>query len=299
MEKTLVVMAAGMGSRYGGLKQIEPVGGSGEIIPEYAVYDAMQAGFRHVVFVLREEMLPDFRQVAGDRIARHLDVQYVFQKPELLPAGFSVPAGRTKPWGTGHALLTAAPAVQGAFCVVNADDFYGRDAFARVGGFLDTAPETEIVPCCMAGYAVENTLTENGTVSRGVCTVDGRGMLTSIVERTKLHRTADVVTDDDSGAVVPLGTPVSLNLWGFPRRALDGLEDAFARFLRSMREPLKEEFYLPGYVETLLSGGRATVAVLPTRARWYGVTYRQDRQVLTAAVAAMTEAGWYPRPLFA
>lgn len=300
MDMTLVIMAAGMGSRYGGLKQIEPVGKNGEIIMEYAVCDAVRAGFNHVVFVLKEEMLADFRAVAGDRIARHVDVRYVFQKTEYLPTGFSVPEGRVKPWGTGHALLTAASAVEGAFCVVNADDFYGADAFAKVGAFLK-AHDTGKFPmmCCMAGYAVENTLTENGTVSRGVCTADGNGKLTFIVERTKLRRTGNSVTDDDSGAVVALGTPVSLNLWGFPYAALGDLENAFASFLGNMANPVKDEFYLPAYVQSLIGSGAAEVSVLPTDAKWYGVTYHSDRQTLVDAVAAMTDRGDYPSPLFA
>lgn len=300
MDMTLVVMAAGMGSRYGGPKQIEPVGKRSEIILEYAVCDAMRAGFNHVVFVLKEEMLADFRAAAGDRIARHVDVRYVFQKPEYLPSGFSVPEGRVKPWGTGHALLTASSAVKGPFCVVNADDFYGRDAFAQVGKFLRTHPEGKPpLPCCMAGYAVENTLTENGAVSRGVCTADGNGKLTSIVERTKLRRSGNAVTDDDSGVTVPFGTQVSLNLWGFPHAALDGLEEAFAAFLRNLKNPVKDEFYLPAYVQSLIRSGAAEVCVLPTDAKWYGVTYHSDRQTLADAVAAMTDRGEYPVPLFA
>jgi hypothetical protein len=300
MDMTLVIMAAGMGSRYGGLKQIEPVGKNGEIIMEYAVCDAVRAGFNHVVFVLKEEMLADFRAVAGDRIARHVDVRYVFQKPEYLPAGFSVPEGRVKPWGTGHALLTAASAVEGAFCVVNADDFYGADAFAKVGAFLQSHDgDRKPLPCCMAGYAVENTLTENGTVSRGVCTADKSGTLTSIVERTKLRRDGNSVTDDDSGVSVALGTPVSLNLWGFPHAALDNLENAFAAFLKGMTNPVKDEFYLPAYVQSLIGSGAAEVSVLPTDAKWYGVTYHSDRQTLVDAVAAMTDRGDYPSPLFA
>jgi hypothetical protein len=301
MDMTLVIMAAGMGSRYGGLKQIEPVGKNGEIIMEYAVCDAVRAGFNHVVFVLKEEMLADFRAVAGDRIARHVDVRYVFQKPEYLPAGFSVPEGRVKPWGTGHALLTAASAVEGAFCVVNADDFYGADAFAKVGAFLQSHDgDRKPLPCCMAGYAVENTLTENGTVSRGVCTADKSGTLTSIVERTKLRRDGNSVTDDDSGVSVALGTPVSLNLWGFPLRGagqsgkrLRGVPEG------NMANPVKDEFYLPAYVQSLIGSGAAEVSVLPTDAKWYGVTYHSDRQTLVDAVAAMTDRGDYPSPLFA
>lgn len=299
MDMTLVVMAAGMGSRYGGLKQIEPVGVSGEIIMEYAVYDAMLSGFNHVVFVLKEEMLPDFRKVAGDRIARHLDVSYAFQKLDFLPEGDSVPENRVKPWGTGHALLTAASAVKGPFCVVNADDFYGRDAFMQVGQFLKVRSVVSApLPCCMAGYAVENTLTENGTVSRGICSVDRNHMLTSIVERTKLHRTGNTVTDDESGVTVPLGTPVSLNLWGFPQEVLDGLKDAFGKFLHGMKNPGKDEFYLPAYVENLLSNGQATVSVLPTDTKWYGVTYHSDRKTLVDAIASMTNEGQYPVKLF-
>jgi len=300
MEMTLVVMAAGMGSRYGGLKQIEPVGRNGEIIMEYAAYDALRAGFGRVVFVIKPEMEADFRRIAGDRIARHMDVAYAFQRLDgLLPEGFSVPEGRVKPWGTGHALLTAASEVRGSFCVVNADDFYGRDAFAQVGAFLRRSGSGRPYACCMAGYAVENTLTDNGTVSRGICTTDAAGMLTSITERTKLRREGGAVADLDSGARVELGTPVSLNLWGFPQAVLGDLQEAFADFLRSNPDPVKGEFYLPSFVDGLIRSGRASAAVLPTDTRWYGVTYHEDRQVLVDAVGALTDRGEYPEPLFA
>lgn len=298
MELTLVVMAAGLGSRYGGLKQIDPVGKNGEIILEYALHDALQAGFRKVVFVIKEEMLADFKEIAGDRIAQLMEVSYAFQRLEDIPQGFTVPQGRVKPWGTGQALLAARGQVQGPFCVVNADDFYGRDAFMQVGNYLKTVTNTAPWRCCMAGYAVENTLTENGTVSRGICTADSENRLTAIVERTKLHREGDHVLDDESGAMVALGTPVSLNLWGFPQGALDELEAAFAEFLQKNVNPLKGEFYLPSFVDGLIRSGSATVQVLPTDTHWYGVTYHEDREPLVAAIAKMTAEGTYPPALF-
>ncbi len=298
MDMTLVIMAAGMGSRYGGLKQIAPVGKSGEIIMEYAISDAMQAGFNHVVFVIKEEMAQDFKEVVGDRVAKSISVDYAFQKLTSLPEGFSVPEGRVKPWGTGHAMLAAKPYIKGAFCVINADDFYGRDAFLRVGSYLKTATQTAPLPGCMAGYQIENTLTDNGTVARGVCITDENGALTSVTERTKLHRVGDMVVDDESGAETPIGTPVSLNMWGFSHGVLEQLEGAFKTFLTHNDNPLKGEFFLPTFVSGLIDEKLATVQVLSTTAQWYGVTYQEDRQGLVDAIDALTQDGTYQSPLF-
>ncbi len=295
---TLVIMAAGMGSRYGGLKQIAPVGKTGEIIMEYAIYDAIQAGFTHVVFVIKEEMMKDFQSIVGDRVSNHISVDYAFQKLNLLPQGHSVPDGRVKPWGTAHAVLSAAPHIRGDFCVINADDFYGRDAFLQVGGFLRTAKNHPPFPCCMAGYQIENTLTENGTVARGVCVTDPNGVLCSVTERTRLHRVGDLVVDDDSGSQTPIGTPVSLNLWGFTQGVLKELDSAFSAFLTENQNSITGEFYLPTFVSGLIAQHRATVQVLPTTAQWFGVTYQQDRQGLVDAIDAMTAQGEYPPNLF-
>ncbi len=299
MDMTLVIMAAGMGSRYGGLKQIAPVGQTGEIIMEYAIFDAMKAGFNHVVFVIKEEMLADFKEIVGDRIAKHISVDYAFQALDALPYGYSVPPGREKPWGTGHAVLCAADYIKGSFCVINADDFYGRDAYLRVGEFLKSAGENSPLPCCMAGYQIENTLTENGTVARGVCDTDENGTLITVTEQIKLRRVGDIVVDDDSGAETQLGTPVSLNMWGFSHGVLSYLDEDFANFLDANQNFLKGEFFLPSFVTSLITRDIATVQVLPTTAQWYGVTYKEDRQGLVDAIAALTQSGEYHPNLFA
>lgn len=298
MNLTLVIMAAGMGSRYGGLKQIEPVGTSDEIIMEYAIFDAIRGGFDHVVFVIKEELEADFRQIVGDKIAKYINVSYAYQKIDALPNGHTVPEGRTKPWGTGHAVLSAKPHVNTPFCVINADDFYGRDAFAKVGEFLKNADKTKPYPCCMAGYLIENTLTENGTVARGVCCTDTTGVLTSVTELTKLHRVGDAVTDDNTQREIALGTPVSLNMWGFSHGVLSELETEFSAFLKENPDPIKGEFYLPSFVSSLIADSAATVQVLSTEAQWYGVTYKEDRQTLVDAIGEMTARGDYSSPLF-
>ncbi len=298
MDMTLVIMAAGMGSRYGGLKQIAPVGKTGEIIMEYAIYDAIQAGFNHVVFVIKEEMEGDFKEIVGDRMAKHISLDYAFQKITSLPEGHAVPEGRMKPWGTAHAVLAAAPYIKGNFCVINADDFYGRDALIQVGNFLKSADTANPLPCCMAGYQIENTLTENGTVARGVCVTDDSGTLLSVTEQIQLHRVGDLVIDDDSGAETALGTPVSLNMWGFAHGVLPHLAGAFETFLTENQNPLKGEFYLPSFVSALIQANQASVQVLPTTAQWYGVTYQEDRQGLVDAIDEMTQNGEYPPNLF-
>ncbi len=295
---TLVIMAAGMGSRYGGLKQIAPVGKTGEIIMEYAIFDAMKAGFNHVVFVIKEEMAADFKEIVGDRVAKHVSVDYAFQQLTNLPEGYSVPEGREKPWGTGHAVLSAKEFIKGPFCVINADDFYGRDAYAQVGGYLSTAGENAPLPCCMAGYQIENTLTDNGTVARGVCVTDEAGTLLSVTEQVKLHRVGDLVVDDESGSETPIGTPVSLNMWGFAHGVLEELAGDFTKFLADNQNPLKGEFFLPTFVTSLITRNLATVKVLPTTAQWYGVTYKEDRQGLVDAINSMTERGEYHPHLF-
>lgn len=301
----LVVMAAGMGSRYGGLKQIDPVGPSGQIILDYSVYDAYRAGFRRVIFIIKPELREAFESTIGRRASRRMQVDYVYQTFDKLPEGLAVPEGRVKPLGTGHAVYCVRGLVDAPFAVINADDFYGADAYRKIFAYLSQlAPAERVYRCCMAGYRVENTLTENGTVARGVCAVDEAGQLTSIVERTKISREADGVIryapdGDEPGGEIPEGTPISMNLWGFPRGYLDELEamlrDFFAGSLQ--KAPLKAELYLPNTVNTLMKAGRATAKVLQTDARWFGVTYREDKPVVTESIAKMTEDGLYPREM--
>lgn len=301
----LVVMAAGMGSRYGGLKQIDPVGPTGQIILDYSVYDAYRAGFRRVVFIIKPELREAFESTIGKRASRHMQVDYVYQTFDRLPEGLTAPEGRKKPLGTGHAVYCVREVVDAPFAVINADDFYGADAYRKVFDHLSRLDgEDPVHRCCMAGYRVENTLTENGTVARGVCAVDDAGMLTSIVERTKIFRGADGVIryeadGDDPGGVIPEGTPVSMNIWGFPRGYLDELEGMLREFFDGSlkQNPEKAEIYLPNTVDELTRSGRATAQVLHTDARWFGVTYREDKPTVMEAIEKMTGEGLYPREM--
>ena len=297
----LVVMAAGMGSRYGGLKQIDPLGPNGQIILDYSLFDARRAGFERVVFIIKPELEEAFEQAIGRKARRFMRVDYAYQTLDRLPAGLTAPEGRVKPLGTGHAVWCAAGQVDAPFAVINADDFYGADAFAQMFGFLSQTADDEKYRYCMVGYPVENTLTENGTVSRGVCTTDAEGFLSDIVERTKIAREADGVIrfTDGAGGPIAEGTPVSMNLWGFTPsflRELDGmLADFFAGKLQD--DPMKAEFYLPSAVDVLIVAGKATARVLTTSARWFGVTYQEDKPTVQAALRHMTETGDYPADL--
>ncbi len=271
-------MAAGMGSRFGGLKQMTPLGPHGEVIIDYSVYDAVRAGFDKVVLVIKKEIEADFRAVAGRRIEALTDVEYVFQDPTDLPHGFTLPEGRVKPWGTGHAVLAARHAVTTPFAVINADDYYGAESYRLIHDCLvSDSPE------CMVGFELGKTLTESGTVSRGICRVRD-GYLESVTEHTAL--------DKNSG--IPLDTIVSMNLWGFSPSILASLEEGFSDFLAAMPDPLKSEYYLPAHVDRLIREKGARYRVLPTPERWYGVTYREDAETVRAAIAAMTAAGKYP-----
>ena len=299
---TLVVMAAGMGSRYGGLKQLDAVGPHGQVILDYSVYDAYRAGFERVVFVIKSEIEAAFRERVGERIARKMDARYVFQTLEDLPAGYSAPEGRVKPWGTCHAVLAARGEVDGPFAVINADDRYGPEGFRGIYEHFKRASAGEY---CMAGYLLGNTLTENGSVARGVCETDSEGRLVSVTERTRIEKTASGARyTEDGGASwtdIALDSTVSMNLWGFTRDFMDEAWARFPAFLdRTLREnPLKGEYFLPGVVTQLLEEGRASVRVLRTRDRWYGVTYKEDRASVTAAFGRLTEEGVYPEELWA
>ena len=295
-------MAAGMGSRYGGLTQLDAVGPHGQVILDYSVYDAYRAGFERVVFVIKPEIEAAFRERVGERIARKMDARYVFQTIEDLPAGYSAPEGRVKPWGTCHAVLAARGEIEGPFAVINADDRYGPEGFRGIYEHFKRASAGEY---CMAGYLLGNTLTENGSVARGVCETDSEGRLVSVTERTRIEKTASGARyTEDGGASwtdIALDSTVSMNLWGFTRDFMDEAWTRFPAFLaRTLREnPLKGEYFLPGVVTQLLEEGRASVRVLRTRDRWYGVTYKEDRASVTAAFGRLTEEGVYPEELWA
>lgn len=297
---TLVVMAAGMGSRFGGLKQIEPFGLHGEILMEYGIFDALKAGFNKAVFIIKEEMLDQFKAIIGNRIAKVIDVNYVFQKLDDVPDGYAVPTGRTKPWGTAQAVASVRGVVDEPFIVINADDFYGAESFQVAADFLRGQPQDQRpYRCCMLGYRVENTLSKNGAVTRGVCQTDAAGQLVQIVERYKLCRHDNgVIYDDDTGITVPDGTPVSMNMFGFHKAVPALLSERFGRFLKDNTDPLKGEFLLPTEVSAMFGDGLLTVDVLPTTAKWYGVTYREDAQPLRNVLAQLRQQGVYPYNLW-
>ena len=297
----LVVMAAGMGSRYGGLKQIDPIDKDGDIIIDFSIYDAIQAGFEKIVFIIKKEFEDVFRRTIGDRVSRSMEVAYAFQNLNDLPEGFSVPEGRVKPWGTAHALLSAHHVVNGPFVAINADDYYGKQAFRDQYRFLtETEDESSRYHYSMSGYHLANTLTENGHVSRGVCTTDARGYLTDIVERTRIEWKDGVPAYTlDEGVTwtsLPAETPVSMNMWGFGRSFLAETEARFADFLnRGLAEnPMKCEYYIPSVVHELLAAGRADVRVMTTPDKWYGVTYKEDKPMVQKAIADMKARGLYP-----
>ena len=292
----LVVMAAGMGSRYGGLKQIDPVGPNGQIIMHYSIYDAWKAGFRRVVLIIKEELLDAFRERIGNAAEKLMQVDYVFQSPDKLPEGCTMPEGRTKPLGTGHAIYCVRGVVSEPFAVINADDFYGAQAFQCLYDYLKDAQDDDKYRYCMVGYRVENTLTENGTVSRGICEADENGYLADIVERTAISRDANGVISDPEAGEIAEGTLVSMNMWGFTPSFLDELETGLRTFMTDElpKNPAKAEYYLPFAVDHLIQNGQATAKVLQTSAQWYGVTYKEDKPVVVDALRRMTEAGLYP-----
>lgn len=291
----LVVMAAGMGSRYGGLKQIDPVGPNGQIIMNYSIYDAWKAGFRHVVFIIKEDLLESFKEKIGVSAEKLMKVSYVFQSMDNLPDGYVAPNGRIKPFGTGHAVYCLKDTVMEPFAVINADDFYGAEAFQKIYDYLVTAQDDEKYRYCMVGYPVENTLTEHGTVARGVCKTDENSILTEIVERTSIQRINGVISDNEAG-VIEAGTPVSMNMWGFTPSFLGELSAQLKEFFENdiPKNPEKAEFYLPFAVDRLVRDGKATVKVLKTSAQWFGVTYKADKPVIVSAISKMTEKGIYP-----
>lgn len=301
-EPILVIMAAGMGSRYGGLKQLDPVGPDGEVILDYSLYDAHRAGFQRVVFLIKHEIEEAFRAQVGVRVPAGMEARYAFQQVEKLPEGFTVPEGRVKPWGTGHAVLCCREVLDAPFLVINADDYYGVGAFQMAYQQLK-AMDGKTGEFFMVGYELQNTLTENGYVSRGVCTVADNGCLTRVVERTHIINSCDgPLYTEDGETYVRLSpqVPVSMNCWGFTPDFLDALADGFVPFLQEAMEknPLKAEYYLPSAVSRELDAGRATVRVLTCPDRWWGVTYHEDRENVMQAMREMAEEGLYPRPLW-
>lgn len=300
----LVIMAAGMGSRYGGLKQIDPVDKEGHIIMDFSIYDAVKAGFKKVIFIIKKENEEDFRRAIGDRLAGHVEVEYVFQELTDLPEGFQVPKGRVKPWGTGHAVLSCRKVIDGPFVVINADDYYGSHAFQMAYEFLSSVQDEEIYHYMMVGYKLENTLTENGYVSRGICTLDGEGCLAGICERTRIeNREGGAAYAEDEGntwVTLPKDSFVSMNLWGFSNSILKELEKKFREFLGTELEnnPEKCEFFLPFAVDELIEEKKADVKVLKSMDKWYGVTYKEDKPMVTAAIQKMKDEGIYPQNLW-
>lgn len=303
MKPTLLLLAAGMGSRYGGLKQLDGLGPNGETIMDYSIYDAIKAGFGKIVFVIRKDFEDDFRQKVLSKYEGHIPAEVCFQAMDKLPEGFTVPEGRQKPWGTNHAVMMAKGLIHEPFCVINCDDFYNRDAFMVMGKFLSELPEGSKNRYSMVGFRVGNTLSENGTVARGICSKDNDGHLTEVVERTEIMRVdGKVCYKDEEGKWVAVedNTPVSMNMWGFTPDYFEYSDEYFKEFLSDAKnmENLKAEFFIPLVVNNLIHAGTATVKVLDTTSKWFGVTYAADRQATVDRIQKLIEEGVYPNRLF-
>ncbi len=299
---TLVILAAGMGSRYGGLKQIDPITDKNEFILDFSVFDALKAGFDKVVFIIKRENYDAFRETIGKRAEAYIKTEYAFQDLNDIPEGFTVPEGRIKPWGTSHALLAARDIVKDNFAVINADDFYGRDAFMKLAEHLRNVKNSDVSHYCMVGYVLRNTLTENGTVSRGQCVTDGDGMLCSITERTKIKVNGnDALYLDDDGDWKDMSgdTVVSMNCWGLTPDIFPRLIEGFKKFLASSTgDPMKREYYLPGAIDDMMHDGLCDVKVYGTTASWYGVTYPEDKASVKESIRGLIESGEYPDGLW-
>lgn len=296
----LVIMAAGMGSRYGGLKQIDPVDPQGHIIMDFSIYDAMEAGFEKVVFIIKKANEAAFKESIGNRVSEKIQVEYVYQELEKIPAGYQVPEGRKKPFGTGHAILCCKEVLDGPFAVINADDYYGKHAYKAIYDYLANHRDDEIYRYAMVGYDLKNTLTENGHVARGVCETDREGFLTGICERTHIEKRGDkaVYTEDDGATwtEIPMDSTVSMNIWGFSESILKELEAGFENFLKEElpRNPMKAEYFLPMAVGDLLRAGKASVQVLNSCDKWFGVTYKEDKEMVVKALSGLKAQGLYP-----
>ena len=301
MKPTLFVLAAGMGSRYGGLKQLDGLGPNGETIMDYSIFDAIRGGFGKIVFVIRRDFEQDFRDKVLSKYEGHIPTELVFQAIDDLPEGFTCPAERAKPWGTNHAVLMGKDVIKEPFAVINADDFYSRDAFAVMGKWLNELPEGSTGKYSMVGFRICNTLSENGTVARGVCGKNEAGMLTDVVERTEIMRVDGTICyKDENGEWQPVGeeTPVSMNFWGFTPDYFNYSEAQFVDFLKENIDKPKSEFFIPLVVDTLINSGKATCEVLDTTAKWFGVTYAADRPGTVEKIQALVDAGEYPNKLF-
>lgn len=303
-EPVLVIMAAGMGSRYGGLKQIDPVDEQGNIIIDFSIYDAVKAGFKTIVFIIKHQIEEEFKRSIGDRIGKYVNVKYVFQELDKLPEGYSIPEGRIKPFGTGHAILCAKDSIEGPFAVINADDYYGRHAFETIYNFLTSNEDDDKYRYAMVGYELHNTLTENGHVARGVCVVDDNSELVTINERTRIEKHGEDAeyTEDDGASWVklPKDSLVSMNMWGFTNSLMGELEKRFIKFLDEdlPKNSEKAEYFLPFVVDELLQEGKATAKVLPTPDVWHGVTYKEDKPQVMAAIKELKDSGMYPDVLW-
>ena len=303
MKPALLLLAAGMGSRYGGLKQLDGLGPNGETIMDYSIYDAIKAGFGKIVFIIRKDFEDDFREKILSKYEGHVPVELCFQSLDSLPEGFSCPEGRVKPWGTNHAVLMAKDVIKEPFCVINCDDFYNRDAFMVIGKFLSELPEGSRGNYAMVGFRVGNTLSDNGTVARGICSKDDAGNLTTVVERTEIMRVNGPVCYKDEqgeGVAVEDNTPVSMNMWGFTPDYFEHSEAYFKEFLSDPKnmENLKAEFFIPLMVNKLINDKTATVKVLDTTSKWFGVTYSADRQAVVDKIQSLVDEGVYPNKLF-
>ena len=300
---TLVIMAAGMGSRFGkGIKQLAPVGPSGEIIIDYSIHDALEAGFNKIVFIIRKDLEKKFREIIGNRIEKLTEVSYVFQELDDLPTGFEKPAERTKPWGTGQAVLCCKGVVKEPFAVINADDYYGKDPFVKIHDYLVEEHETQknTADICMAGFVLKNTLSDNGGVTRGICHLDADGKLNGIQETFHIVKTPEGAGSETDTGIIPVDMEslVSMNMWGFQPEFLDTLEEGFVSFLNEVPEgDLKKEYLLPTKVDQLLKEGKATVTVLPTDSQWFGVTYQEDRAAVVEEIRKLVEQGVYKADL--
>ena len=299
MKPTLFVLAAGMGSRYGGLKQIDGLGPSGETIMDYSVYDALRAGFGKVVFVIRKDFEEAFREVVISKYADKVPCEVCFQSVDKVPEGCTYNPERTKPWGTNHAVLMAKGLINEPFAVINADDFYGRESFQVLADYLKSVEGTT-GKYCMVGYRVANTLSENGSVSRGVCDTDENGYLTDVVERTKIEKVGDkiIYTEDGVDTEIAPNSPVSMNMWGFTPEYFEYVEKAFVEFLQARGQELKSEFYIPTLVNDMIRSGEATCKVLDTTSKWFGVTYAEDRPQVVMKINNLVKEGVYPEKLF-
>lgn len=304
-QPTLIIMAAGMGSRYGGLKQVDKITDAGEIILDFSLYDAMMAGFNRAIFVIKEENREIFREMVDERAGRFMEIEYAYQKLEDIPEGFAVPEERQKPWGTAHAVLACRELINGPFVVINADDYYGPDAFVQIYDYLTTHKDDDVYEYCMVGYQLKNTVTENGHVARGVCELDDKGFLKKVTERTKImhHEDGIAYTEDDgeSWTQLPEDTIVSMNFWGFSKSMMEELQSGLPAFLKQAlaENPLKGEYFLPGVADRLVQEGKARVKVLTSHDKWYGVTYKEDKEDVKNALQAMKDKGeHYPEKLW-